>query len=196
MQPKYNLDWLKAQLDKAANLKYLYFWGHTLSHGEEVGKSCFSQWYASPFTVKEITYPTAEHWMMAEKARLFQDQKILEKIIQATKPGEAKALGRQVQGFDPALWMVERFKIVKLGNIHKFNQNRQLGDFLLNTGERILVEASPVDTIWGVGLAQDDETIANPHHWNGTNLLGFALMEVRDWLRENGYFEPTAEISC
>lgn len=121
--------------------------------------------------------------MMAQKALLFNDQKMFEKIIACNKPAEAKELGRYVTGFDEQVWNESKYEIVKNGNIHKFNQNAALLNYLLNTGDRVLVEASPVDRIWGIGLAQDDEDITNIYTWRGENLLGFALMEVRDFLR-------------
>lgn len=182
----YDIKWLTEEYEKGTPLKFLFFWGHTAKLNEGVGKECLSQWYYSPFTVNNIEYKTAEHWMMAQKALLFGDNNTFEKIIQCEKPGEAKELGRQVQGFDEQLWNERRFDIVKLGNIHKFNQHKSLGDFLLNSNERVLVEASPVDTIWGIGLSKDDNDSENIYAWRGLNLLGFALMEVREFLSEFG----------
>ena len=69
------------------------------------------------------------------------------------------------------------------GNLHKFQQNEDLGKFLLATGDKVLVEASPVDAIWGIGLAQDHEDALLPSKWRGPNLLGYALMTVRDLIR-------------
>ena len=92
--------------------------------------------------------------------------------------GEAKALGREVRGFDEDTWVKNRFGIVVAGNLLKFQQNKGLGMFLLGTNERVLVEASPVDTIWGVGLAADNKSIENPNLWRGLNLLGFALISA------------------
>ncbi len=160
-------------------LKYLFFWGHQPSKTGEVTSSCFSQWYDAGFTVEGIYYATAEHWMMAEKARLFGDEEACQKILAAPSPGHAKALGREVRGFDQSLWEAKRFDIVVAGNTHKFQQHNALGDFLQRTGNRVLVEASPVDSIWGIGLAADSEFAAKPPKWRGKNLLGFALMEVR-----------------
>ena len=117
--------------------------------------------------------------MMAEKARLFGDADKREQVFKAPSPGAAKALGRQVRGFDEAIWIEHRYDTVVRANELKFSQNPQLRDFLVQTGARVLVEASPVDRIWGIGLAQDDERCANPNHWDGLNLLGFALMQVR-----------------
>lgn len=118
--------------------------------------------------------------MMAEKAALFSDTEIREKILQATSPGAVKALGREIRNFDETVWVANRFTIVVRGNTAKFEQNPNLGEFLRKTGSRVLVEASPVDRIWGIGLAQNDEKANNPNLWEGLNLLGFALMQVRD----------------
>ena len=117
--------------------------------------------------------------MMAEKARIFQDETTRQAILSAAHPHEAKSLGRQVQNFDEARWNAARFEIVVEGNLAKFSQHSALRSFLLETGQRVLVEASPIDAIWGIGLAQDEPRAANPAEWPGLNLLGFALMEVR-----------------
>ena len=122
--------------------------------------------------------------MMAEKARLFGDKQILSKILTANSPGLAKSLGRQVNGFIPHIWDEHCFNIAINGNYAKFLQNSKLTDFILSTKQRILVEASPVDKIWGIGLSQDDSNIENPLMWRGKNLLGFALMNVRQQLQE------------
>ncbi len=160
--------------------KYLFFWGHQPSKDGTITKSCFSQWWEQKFTVEGITYRSAEHWMMAKKAELFNDKEIFEKIIACNSPAEAKKLGREVRNYDDVMWLEHRYQIVKEGNFHKFSQNPELCEYLLNTGNRILVEASPVDSIWGIGLAADSPDANNPEHWKGLNLLGFALMEVRD----------------
>ncbi|HAF36043.1 MULTISPECIES: NADAR family protein [Sphingobacterium] len=186
---KYNIKWLTDRFENGDSFKFLFFWGHTAKQNQEVGKFVFSQWYESPFTVDNITYRTAEHWMMAQKALLFDDKKNFEKIINCIKPGEAKELGRQVVGYDDQIWNERKFEIVKNGNIHKFNQHWALAEYLLKTENRVLVEASPVDAIWGIGLAQDDVDIENIYCWRGQNLLGFALMEVRDFLDQFGQFQ-------
>ena len=120
--------------------------------------------------------------MMAEKARLFNDEEVLIKILGCTSPTEAKKLGRTVQDFSAELWDNQCFAIVVTGNYYKFSQNPDLRNYLRTTGNRILVEASPVDSIWGIGLAKDNADIERPVKWPGKNLLGFALMEVRDQL--------------
>lgn len=160
--------------------KYVFFWGHQSK--QQVTKSCFSQWYPAPFIVDGNRFASAEHFMMAEKARLFGDSEILQKIINAPNPGAAKAYGREVRGFKQDIWDANRFDIVVKANLAKFSQNDALKQFLLATNERVLVEASPVDKIWGIGLAEDAENIENPLTWKGLNLLGFALMEVRTQL--------------
>ncbi len=170
---------LKSRFNSGEKLKYVFFWGHQPGKNG-VTATCFSQWYEAAFTVDGQRYLTAEHFMMAEKARLFDDQQVRAQVLDAATPGEAKALGRQVRGFDEALWLEHRYAIVVRANEAKFAQNSDLGQFLRQTGSRILVEASPVDRIWGIGLAQDDEKASNPNKWRGLNLLGFALMQVRD----------------
>ena len=164
--------------------KYLFFWGHQPRADGQIGKQCFSQWWDSAFEVDGITYLTAEHYMMAEKARLFGDQEICEQILVASHPDAAKKLGRQVRNFDGHIWDDHRFDIVVRGNRAKFSQHAPLKTFLLNTQERILVEASPYDRIWGIGLAEDDKAATQPEQWQGLNLLGFALMKVRAMLRD------------
>jgi ribA/ribD-fused uncharacterized protein len=167
----------------APESKFLFFWGHQPSSDGTIIKTCFSQWWLSSFEVDKVVYKTAEHWMMAKKAELFKDDKVLEKILQAKSPAEAKKFGREVKNYNETLWLAARFDIVKEGNYHKFNQNTELKEFLINTKNRVIVEASPVDAIWGIGLASDHKDIENPEKWRGLNLLGFALMEVRDELK-------------
>jgi ribA/ribD-fused uncharacterized protein len=166
-----------------ARPKYLMFWGHRPQRDGSIGAGCLSQWWPSPFTVDGTEYATAEHWMMAGKARLFGDEEIAGRIVRARTPGEAKKLGRQVRGFRDDVWQRERAALVVEGNVAKFGQDPDLGGFLLGTGSRVMVEASPLDRIWGIGLAADDERAADPQRWPGLNLLGFALMEARARLR-------------
>jgi ribA/ribD-fused uncharacterized protein len=179
---KYNLDWIKQKAESEAYVKYLFFWGHRPSVDGTITGSCLSQWWLCKFVVDDILYESAEHWMMAEKARLFKDEEILEKIINCKSPAEAKKLGRQVRNFDDKKWNEHRYEIVKRGNHFKFEQNSDLKMFLLNTNNRVLVEASPYDTIWGIGLSKDSQKAQHPSQWRGLNLLGFALMEVREEL--------------
>jgi ribA/ribD-fused uncharacterized protein len=159
-------------------LSFLYFWGHSARPGS-VGKACLSQWYAAPFVADGIRYATAEHYMMARKAELFGDQATRTLILEAPDPKRAKALGRRVASFDEQRWNAHRFAIVVDANRYKFSQSSELRRFLLDTGDAVLVEASPVDAVWGIGLAEDAAEAADPSRWPGLNLLGFALMQVR-----------------
>ncbi len=120
---------------------------------------------------------------MAGKAELFGDQEIRKQILACSNPKEIKALGRKVQGFDQEVWDRFKYAIVLNGNWCKFSQNRDLREFLLSTGDSILAEASPYDSIWGIRLSADSPEAQDPMKWRGQNLLGFALMEVRDELR-------------
>ena len=180
---KYSLSRLKQELEKGMQHDFFFFWGHTQKNEGLIDKSCFSQWFPSPFTVDGVIYLTAEHWMMAKKAELFNDTEIRQHILESETPGLAKEFGRKVKNFDNEKWSEVCFEIVVEGNINKFSQRDELGKFLLNTGDKVIVEASPRDTIWGIGLPQDNPKAMNPSTWRGKNLLGFALMEVRDRLK-------------
>lgn len=176
---------LVAAIQQGLQPQYLFFWGHTPRADGQVGAGCLSQWWAAaPFEVGGVVYPTAEHFMMAEKARLFGDAVAREEILATTDPAAAKKLGRSVRGFEPTRWEQHRFDIVVRGNVAKFSQHPVLRDFLLQTGTHILVEASPLDRIWGIGLAADSPVATDPAQWRGLNLLGFALMVVRAQLQE------------
>jgi ribA/ribD-fused uncharacterized protein len=174
---------LAGLLAGGGQVKYLFFWGHRAEPAGGIGKGCLSQWWPVEFTVEGTTYASAEHFMMAGKALLFGDAETAEQIIAAPQPNAAKALGRQVRGFDEALWSEHRSTLVVAGNLAKFGQHADLREYLLGTGDRVIVEASPRDRIWGIGLSADDERAMSPTQWRGLNLLGFALMQVRESLR-------------
>lgn len=183
----FNRNWLMDKFEKGDSIEYIYFFGHS-ENG--IGKFCFSQWFESPFCLDNITFQTAEHWMMAKKALLFNDYISFEKICQSKTPENAKKLGKEVKGFNQEIWDSNKVDIVKLGNIHKFNQYPELAKFLINTADKVIVEASPSDLIWGIGLVQNDENIENIYLWRGENLLGFILMEVREFFNKIGHFSP------
>jgi ribA/ribD-fused uncharacterized protein len=124
--------------------------------------------------------------MMGQKALIFNDTESFEKILSVNHPKTIKALGRQIKNFDGNEWDKVKYKIVLSGNYYKFTQNKEMMKILIFTGKKILVEASPFDKIWGVGLEESNEKIYNPNYWKGENLLGFALMELRDILENNG----------
>jgi ribA/ribD-fused uncharacterized protein len=161
----------------------LLFWGHRPPRGGGVGKGCLSQWYPAAFTVDGVRYATAEHFMMAGKARLFGDAEAERSVLADDDPGAAKGAGRRVRGFAEDVWAAHRYELVIAGNAAKFGQHPPLRDFLLATSERVLVEASPYDTVWGIGLSAEQPEARRPSLWRGFNLLGFALMDVRSSLR-------------
>ena len=184
MNIRNNQELLQALANGVA-VKYLFFWGHQskmTSSAPVVTKSCFSQWYQAPFTSDNCHFQTAEHYMMFAKAMLFDDKKSANKVLAAQSPGEAKAIGRTVANFNDQVWQQHRFEIVINANLAKFRAHNELANFLINTNDRVIVEASPVDSIWGIGMAQDNPKIEQPEHWRGLNLLGYALMEVRERL--------------
>lgn len=162
---------MKNKTKKDAEKYFMFFWG-----GE------FSQWYPSPIEVGGIKYNCAEQYMMQQKAKMFND-KDMEILIMASKnPSEQKQYGRQVRGFDKAIWEQKAFNIVKEANIAKFSQNPKLMKVFEKSDGREIVEASPYDTIWGIGYRENDREAWNKETWRGTNLLGKVLMEVRDEL--------------
>lgn len=177
------IDHLIGLVSRGERVKYLPFWGHRPRPDGSLGPSCLSQWWPAPFTVGEVRYATAEHWMMAGKARLFADPEAERAAVEAKTPAAAKKAGRLVHGFDEAVWERERYALVVEGSVHKFGSDPALRAYLLGTGDRVLVEASPLDRIWGIGLAADDERAGDPARWRGLNLLGFALMDARERLR-------------
>jgi ribA/ribD-fused uncharacterized protein len=175
---------LIARTNAGEFFEYFFFWGHTPPKDGGTSKSCLSQWFPAPFSVDGVTYKTAEHWMMAEKARLFGDMEMLAEIIDAPDPHEAKKFGRKVRNFDADVWSAKCFEIVVTGNVEKFRQNAEMLEFLLSTGNTILVEAAPRDQIWGIGLGEHNERARDPSQWRGRNLLGFALTNVRTRLTQ------------
>ncbi len=144
----------------------------------------FSQWYRAGFQLNGREFVCAEQYMMFCKALLFGDQDVASRILASRSAREQKALGRQVHGFDESTWQMFREGIVFSGNLAKFTQNDDLRRQMVATGSRILVEASPKDTVWGVGLAEDDPHILDRSNWRGHNLLGEILMRVRKCVRE------------
>lgn len=149
--------------------KFTFFWGGP-----------FSQWHKAAFTFDGQVYNTAEQYMMAEKARMFGDNTALEGILATRDPGKQKRWGRMVNGFDQARWDSEARNIVYRGNRAKFTTHRDLMQLLFDTEGTTLVEASPVDTIWGIGLAADAADAQDRSKWLGKNWLGEMLQKVRD----------------
>ncbi len=180
---KYTVESLRQDYNQGKSMKFLLFWGHTPSPDGGIHKTCLSQWWKSDFEVEADKYCCMEQYMMAEKARLFDDNDVLHEIMTCKDPKKIKALGRKVKHFDEAVWTEKRGNIILNGNLAKFSQNEDLKAFLINTKKKVLVEASPYDKIWGIGMLANDVKAENPLYWKGLNLLGFALMEVRDELK-------------
>lgn len=150
---------------------YIFFWG-----------GIFSQWFKSNFEIDNIQYSSAEQYMMAEKARAFNDKESLDKILSTKNSRKQKELGRKIKNYDDEVWGKIRYEAVVKGNYAKFTQNENLKNQLLDTGNKIIVEASPYDTIWGIGLSEFDESRFNEDLWRGKNLLGKAIMQVREMI--------------
>lgn len=181
---KYNINWLLKEAAKKDRIEYVFFWGYKPEEDGTITKNCLSQWWEASFEVDGITYKSAEHWLKVEKARLFNDDEMVERILKSSSPAKAEKLGRLVFNVDDELWKKRSIELVKEGAIHKFEQNPELKEFLLSTGDAVLAESSPLDNIWGIGLTRDHHHAEEPSKWKGTNLLGFALMEARDELRK------------
>ncbi len=181
---RYSREQLIEQIQQGQEFEYLLFYGHKASADGSVTSSCCSQWFLAPFEIDGIVYPTAEHYMMAEKARLFDDQDMLTNILESKTPKEAKAFGRKVQNFDEKVWQKHCSDIVVKANQAKFRANPDFADWLVATAPKIIVEASMWDRIWGIGMVASAPGARDPQKWKGLNLLGFALMEVRDLLTE------------
>lgn len=147
-------------------------------------KDYMSNWHISPFTIDGILFNCAEQWMMYAKAMLFGDTVIAKEVLAEPIPRNQKALGRKVKGFVSEVWEKECIAIMVKGCLQKFLQNQHLKEQLLSTDDLILVEASPHDTIWGIGLDEDYPDAVIPENWLGTNWLGIVLMEVRRVIRE------------
>jgi ribA/ribD-fused uncharacterized protein len=154
---------------------FYFFWGHP-----------FSQWGLYPMEIEGVTYNCCEQYMMAEKARLFQDAVAEAAIMEAADPATQKAWGRCVRGFDKAAWEAVAREIVYRGNYAKFSQNEAVYLLLMQTGTKTIVEAAADDTIWGIGMDDSHPDICDPSQWRGTNWLGEAIMRVRKELRETG----------
>lgn len=145
--------------------------------------SPFSQWHRCAFEAYGLPFNTAEQFMMHQKALLFGDAAIAEQILATTNPRAQKALGRQITGFVEQVWKANCRRIVYAANAHKFLQNEDLLQALLATGNQLLVEASPDDAIWGIGLAATDPRAQDPTTWLGTNWLGSMLTLLRADIR-------------
>jgi ribA/ribD-fused uncharacterized protein len=172
-EQKYTVNNLIEKFNSGKRLDYVFF---LQTDKNDLSVGCFSQWQKSYFVAEDKHYSCAEQYMMGQKALIFNDFETFEKILsEDNHPGLIKTLGREVKNFN---------SIVLNGNYYKFTQNEEMLEMLISTGNKILVEASPFDKIWGIGLSEDNKNIENPNYWKGQNLLGFALMEVRDEIKK------------
>ena len=167
---------LQTKLAEGGTFEYLPFYGKN-------NNWYLSQWYPCEFTSWLGKHTSAEDAMMKGKAIAFSDYVTYELMLKTDDPRKLKRLGREVKGFDQKVWNKRKEQIVLLATLNKFRQNPDLKKQLLATGNKVLVEASPYDRIWGVGLAATHDDIENPFRWKGQNLLGFLLMEARDSMR-------------
>ena len=159
--------------DKRITDKYVFFWG-----------SEFSNWFECRFKYKNLNFYNSEQAFMWEKAVFFGDMVTAALILKTPSPSQCKKLGRIVVNFKADVWLREGYVIMIAINIAKFSQNLKLKAILLSTEDKILVEASPYDTIWGIGLYHEDDKVLDIRNWRGMNLLGKALMEVREKLKD------------
>lgn len=150
-------------------------------------KYCFfiggflSQWYDSDFELDGVIFPTAEHYMMYRKAKLFLDLPIMDRILFTKSPREAKKLGREVRNFNQRKWDRQKLSIVQAGNRAKFEQNHDLRMRLMAIPSHVLiVEASPTDKVWGIGLSTESALIVPQERWPGENLLGVILTNLKN----------------
>jgi len=166
------------------NKQYTFFWNGPLS-----------QWYQSNFKVGGITFNTAEQYMMYHKAMMFGDTAIAKQILNTGDPKTQKALGRKVAGFKMSEWNKQCIQIVYRGNHAKFTQNQYLYKALMNTGTTTLVEASPFDTIWGIGLDEKTARVTPEDDWKGTNWLGLTLTQLREFLKDEEEIERKEKLA-
>jgi ribA/ribD-fused uncharacterized protein len=153
---------------------HVYFWGSYLSNFW-LTKIQSPEGCALP----NFTFNCSEQLFMMEKALFFNDYEAAFFMAACENGGSVKAIGRKVLNFDEKAWYDVSYEKMLMACKAKFAQNAVLAEQLKATGERIIVEASPTDLIWGVGLHEDDPLILNERNWRGENRLGRVLMEVR-----------------
>ena len=152
-------------------------------HNPDEENGYLSNWYVSEFKIDSIKFSSMEQYMMYKKAIVFNDTKIAKEILETTDVSKIKALGRKVSNYDDTYWNGVRQIIIYKGLLEKFSQNKDLKKRLLNTGNDILAECAVQDKIWGIGLSMKDVNRWDMEKWRGENLLGFALMMVREELQ-------------
>ncbi|MBQ7981640.1 MAG: NADAR family protein [Oscillospiraceae bacterium] len=152
-------------------------------HNPDEMNGYLSNWYMSDFVADDIKFTSMEQYMMYKKAQLFNDTEIMQEILSTDNVGKIKMLGRSVKNYDEIMWNGVRQIVVYEGLYAKFSQNESLREKLLATENDILAECAVSDCIWGIGLAMNDEKRLSTEEWRGQNLLGFAIMQVREKLK-------------
>ncbi|WP_305768236.1 NADAR family protein [Candidatus Epulonipiscium viviparus] len=180
LQNKYDINWLIQE----KNVEYFAFWGHKTRNSGKLTSSCLNQWWASDFIYENEKYWCMEQFMMEQKALMFNDVLTWSEIRNCNDQKKIRKLGKKVTMFDEEIWNERREEILLKGNLAKFLCNESIKEFLLSTENKVLVEISPYDKVLGVGLNKNDSRLEDINAWQGKNLLGFALMTVRDWIRE------------
>lgn len=184
VQPQFTKNDIICSSPSLESNQVIAFWGHRQSKSGCISKSCFSQWWMSEFYYSSSKFICSEQFMMAMKARIFNDHDNYQLIMQSSDPNEMKSIGRKVANYNQAIWDEMKYDIVFRANYEKFIQNENIKEYLLSTEDKVIIEASPVDKVWGVGLAESDERILKPELWLGENILGFAIMHVRNEIRK------------
>ncbi|KJE19628.1 ribA/ribD-like protein [Frankia torreyi] len=180
--PPRSIEDLRRLEHQAAPLRFRYFWGQRQAVADGTGAGCLSLRWPARFAVDGVDYPSAQHYVLARKAGLFGDQAAAEAVLALPAPISLAAIGRRIRGFDEAVWDRHRYAVALAANSAKFAQNAILRTYLAGTAGLVLADISPRDRVWGIGCDRDDDRAGRPSAWPGRNLLGFALMEVRDAL--------------
>jgi len=154
------------------NDKYFFFWKHRLS-----------QWHIVNFTAGSYTYNCCEQYMMHLKAVLMRDPETAAEIMNEKNPYNHQTLGRKIKNFNQEVWDMNKYSVVLTGNRARFTQSAECRELLLATGDKILVEASPYDKVWGIAMGVNDPDILDETKWRGQNLLGKVLTQVREELK-------------
>ncbi len=152
-------------------------------HNPDEENGYLSNWFLSDFTAGGVAYSSMEQYMMHRKALLFGDEEAVAGIMATTDVAKIKALGRGVTPYDDTIWNGMRQIIIYEGLLEKFRQNDDLRARLLATGDKLMAECAVQDKVWGIGLSMTDQRRHDISQWRGQNLLGFALMQVREKFR-------------
>lgn len=154
---------------------HVYFWN-----------GIYSNWYPCKIydEFSKLNFENTEQAFMWYKANLFKDDEVKKQIELTGNPKLVKQLGRQIKNYDDVIWNEARFGWMLAVNLMKFSQHQYLRQALIETGTRTMVEASPLDKVWGVGLDENNPLILDERNWQGQNLLGKVLMRVRESIQK------------